>query len=50
MISAFTTAIAPRLTRAFGKKYSLKIEKGKLELQKDISIIRSACKNKMLER
>ena len=48
-ISAFATAITPRLTRAFGEKYSLKTAKGKLELQKDISIIRSACKNKIPE-
>lgn len=48
-ISAFATAITPRLTRAFSEKYSLKTAKGKLALQKDISIIRAACKNKIPE-
>ena len=45
-ISAFATAIAPRLTRAFSEKYSLKTAKGKLALQKDILIIHTCSMQK----
>ena len=48
-ISAFASAITPRLTRVFGDKYSLKTAQGKLQLQKDISILRAACNNKIPE-
>ena len=46
-ISAFSTAVTPRLLKAFGDKYSLKTSKGKLILQKDIATLRAACENKI---
>ena len=45
-ISAFSSAVTPRLAKAFPEKYSLKTAKGKLELQKDIATLRLACANK----
>ena len=46
-ISAFSSAITPRLAKAFPEKYSIKTAKGKLELQKDIATLRLACANKI---
>ena len=48
-ISAFATAITPRLIRAFSDKYSLKTAKGKQELQKDIATLRVGCNNTVPE-
>ena len=48
-ISVFASAIRPHLTRVFGDKYPLKTAQGKLQLQKDISILRAACNNKTPE-
>ena len=49
-ISAFSSAVTPRLTKAFPEKYSLKTAQGKLELQKDIATLRLACCNKIPSR
>ena len=49
-ISAFSSAVTPRLLKAFGDKYSLKTSKGKLILQKDIATLRAACENKIPEQ
>ena len=46
-ISAFSSAVTPRLTKAFPEKYSLTTAQGKLELQKDIATLRLACCNKI---
>lgn len=46
-ISAFSTAVTPRLLKAFGDKYSPRTAKGKLELQRDIATLRLACNNKI---
>ena len=48
-ISAFSSALTPRLLKAFGDKYSLKTSSGKLVLQKDITTLRAACENKIPE-
>lgn len=48
-ISVFSSAVAPRLVKAFGEKYSLKTAKGKLELQKDKATLRLARENKIPE-
>ena len=47
-ISAFSSAVTPRLAKAFPEKYSLRTAQGKLELQKDIATLRLACANKIL--
>ena len=49
-ISAFSSAVTPRLTKAFPEKYSLKTAQGKLELQKDIATLRLACCNEIPSR
>ena len=49
-ISAFSSAVTPRLTKAFPEKYSLTTAQGKLELQKDIATLRLACCNKIPSR
>lgn len=46
-ISAFSSAVTPRLTKAFPEKYSLTTAQGILELQKDIATLRLACCNKI---
>ena len=46
-ISAFSTAITPRLLKAFGDKYSPRTATGKLELQRDIATLRIACNNQI---
>ena len=46
-ISAFTIAISSRLLKAFPGQYDTKTATGKIKLQKDISTIRIACKNKI---
>ncbi len=48
-ISAFSSAVTPRLSKAFGDKYSLKTSSGKLVLQKDIATLPAACESKIPE-
>lgn len=49
-ISAFSSAVTPRLIKAFPEKYSLKTAQGKLQLQKDIATLRLACCNEIPSR
>ena len=49
-ISAFSSAVTLRLTKAFPEKYLLKAAQGKLELQKDIATLRLACCNEIPSR
>jgi hypothetical protein len=49
-ISAFSSAVTPRLCKAFGDKYCPRTSAGKIELQKDIATLRIACNNKIPPR
>jgi hypothetical protein len=46
-ISAFSTAVTPRLPKAFADKYYPRTANGKLELQRDIATLRLACDSKI---
>ena len=46
-VSAFVTAVTPRLLKAFPDKYNTTTTSGKILLQKDLATLRIACNNKI---
>ena len=46
-VSAFVTAVTPRLIKAFPDKYNTTTTSGKILLQKDLATLRIACNNKI---